>query len=260
MISQPKKIKEFERMKVIDFDCGDYFTVVIIETGEYEFDAQMYRDFKYSSNQKIIMKIIENKQKRETEHDDSDGGSSTSSTESIFKDKGLYTLDGEINTKYVRSYILRKDMVFNFNKAIKKKKWKKGEKITLENLEEKVRDFFGIIDFTQLPVHLLSLEEPVRRKNLKSEVKKTVEDLCDRSKDFKEFMKNFNRAVKLSNADAKINFDEIFYKEILKEKIIKRVMPKYKKREKKERKFYYRKGEKIPMDDELSENCKLFPY
>lgn len=247
-------------MKVIDFDCGDYFTVVIIETGEYEFDAQMYRDFKYSSNQKIIMKIIENKQKKENTRMDSIANSSSSSVESVFKNKGLYTLDGEINTKYVRSYILRKNMVFNFNKAVVRKKWKKGEKITLENLEEKVRDFFGVIDFTQLPVHLLSLEEPVRRRNLKSEIKKTVEDLCDRSKDFKEFMKNFNRALRLSNADPNINFDEMFYKEILKEKIIKRVMPKYKKRDKKERKFYYRKGEKVQIeqiDEELSDNSKF---
>lgn len=242
-------------MKVIDFDCGDYFTVVIMETGEYEFDAQMYRDFKYSANQKIILKISENKEKKLKNKIDEKKKleeESESSVDSIFQEKGLYTIEGEINTKYIQNYILRENTVFNFNKAILKKRPKKNEKITLENLEERVKEFFGIIDFTKLPVHLLSLEEPIRRKDLRNEVKKLIDELCYNSKDFKGFMKNFNKAIKISNANPNISFEDIFYKEILKENIVKKVLPKKKKRKKEERKFYYRKGEKILLNEEES--------
>lgn len=215
----------------------------------------MYRDFKYSSNQKIIMKIKENRQIKKTKSKRE--GSRDSSEDSVMKECGLRTLDGELNTRYIKSYMLRENSVFNFQKAVVPRSQHKG-KINLENLEERVKEFFGIIDFTKLPVHLLSLEEPIRRKNLKSEVKHLVGELCNYSEDFKKFMKNFNLVLKKSNADAKINFEEIFFREVLKENIIKKVLPKRRKVRKIEKKYYYRKGEKIVLTPAEDQEGKKF--
>lgn len=59
-LMNPKHVSELSvnGQKVVDFDCGDYFTTVIIEAHNVNFDAQIYRDFKYDSNQKIIRRIF----------------------------------------------------------------------------------------------------------------------------------------------------------------------------------------------------------
>jgi alpha-tubulin suppressor-like RCC1 family protein len=70
-LASPKVITELSinDQKVVDFDCGDFFTTVIVEAGNINFDAQIYRDFKYDSNQKIIRRIFYQGKKNNLEPD-----------------------------------------------------------------------------------------------------------------------------------------------------------------------------------------------
>ena len=44
--------------KVVDFDCGDQFCTLISTSEHVTLTAEMYREFKYASNKKIINKIF----------------------------------------------------------------------------------------------------------------------------------------------------------------------------------------------------------
>ena len=233
-------------MSVIDFDCGDNFTVAIVDAKEeFQFDSQMYRDFKYNSNHKIIRKIFHKKKLNQMKEKLQYGSDSEEfleeEEEESFGFSSQSNIEGTLDTRFVKSYVLKENTVFEFNKAIVLREHR-SHKIQLEGLVDRVKQFFGIIDFTKLPVHLLSMEEPERRMQLKLEIKQMVEDLCNNSKDFKQFMSKFNAVAKICNGKKNISFDHMFFKEILKNPQIKKIVPKVMKRDRKrDRKFWYRR-------------------
>lgn len=238
----PKVITELSinEQKVVDFDCGDYFTTVIIEAGNVNFDAQIYRDFKYDSNQKIIRRIFYEGKKNNLEPDQTVYLGDDEITKYPLPGQNLEENSqleyGTIPTSHIQSVVLRKQTAFQFHKAILPVN-RLSEKVTIETLVPTVKQFFGVINFTELPVQLLQTSESKRRKNLKQAIHETVNEMVAHSPDFKTFMNNFEKVVKLEGLEH--GFEEIFFKEILKDPVIKKVVGKNIKRQKEDKVFIY---------------------
>jgi len=210
----PKIIPTFEEVRVIDFDCGDYFSVVVTDNSMTELNPEKYREVKYARTQQMVRKIVINDDKRSRQNQ------LIRTPSELLVD---YNFDeGKVLTHQIKSYMLKENMRFDFKKAIIPKSDRAP--ITLQNMEEKVSEFFGIIDFTKLPLHLLSLEEKERRKNLKRDIRIMVDELCTHSSDFKDFLKRFDGIAKLIDFNADISFDRMFFSLIMKNPLIKKIV------------------------------------
>ena len=116
-LANPKHIPELNLndQKIVDFDCGDFFTVVITEAGNINFDAQIYRDFKYDSSQKIVRRIFYEGNKGNMQPDQTLLLSSDQLTKYPLPNQeiheGVEPEYGLIETKKIQSVLLRKDTV-----------------------------------------------------------------------------------------------------------------------------------------------------
>ena len=136
-------------------------------------------------------------------------------------------------TQSMKNFIVKQDTIFNFRSAIVKET---PQQVNFQNIEDKVKEFFGLIDFTKLPLHLLSLEEKERKPNLKREVKRLVSDLCIYSEDFKAFLGNFDKIARTIGERNDLDFDEIFFEQIMKDPLIRKIVPRV--QEKREKKYH----------------------
>ena len=207
--------------KVVDFACGDQFCTLISTSEHVTLTAEMYREFKYASNKKIINKIFPQEIKKPQLRRRMTRG------ESLILGPDH---QGKIMTQSMNNFIVKQDTIFNFRSAIVKET---PERVNFQNIEEKVKEFFGLIDFTKLPLHLLSLEEKDRNSNLKREVKRLVNDLCVYSTDFKSFLGNFDKIARTIGERNDVDFDEVFFKQIMKDPLIKKIVPQIQQKRKK---------------------------
>ena len=97
-----------------------------------------------------------------------------------------------------------------------------SRKVSLDTLTDTVKHFFGVIDFTELPLQLLQSPEEQRVKNLKQRVAEVVEQMVSYSDDFKTFMGNFEQIIKSEGLHE--TFENIFFEQILKNPMIKKVI------------------------------------
>lgn len=227
--ANPSKIPYLEHSRVIDFDCGDNFSVVILLRSEKDIDNNLYREFKYNSNQRIIRKILWKEKRSKSQAKLKKKKIKSHRIRTLEEDDDeFFELEGEkivkvkVDPVQIQNYILKNETIFNFKNAITKKN--EGA-ISYNNIEDKVKEFFGLIDFTKLPLHLLSLDDYERKTNLQIEVKRMVKDLCTYNNDFKNFLKQFDKIAKMVESQPNINFDSIFFNLIMNEPIIKKIIP-----------------------------------
>lgn len=101
-----------------------------------------------------------------------------------------------------------------------------------------VKHFFGVIDFTELPLALLEAPEQQRVKSLKQRVTEVVDQMLNQSEDFKTYIGNFEKILKQEGMQQ--SFENMFFEQILQDPMIKKVVGvKNLKRQKDEPQFMY---------------------
>lgn len=214
-LPNPTLVEELNHLFVKDVACADTFIVALMEIADGRETNQIFVDFKQNNLDKIRKNL--NFTKRIARR--------RPVLNMISKEIAESKIEHKVST-YGMDNILLKPETRNIAFKSIISPGKDTVTVDYEDLAKHVRSFFGIIDFESVPLMLLEIEKEQRKSKLKRAVQELVEDLIQRSDDFRNYTEKFREISKmLKRPEARsLSFDVFFYEQIMKDPSVKLVI------------------------------------
>jgi len=226
LLDKPMKVPGIdEDHKVVDFDCADYFSLVIIHDDLAEVNPVIYEEFKRGTNQKIVQKIFSKQQRYDQQH---------LPKESIpnLKDMHLKTQErrdslnkAKLSTHGIRSFILKPNFDLFYTRFAQANSPLLRIDFTSEEFQALTSDFHKIFDFLKLPLHIAKTKQELQIPMLQKEIKRVFMHFSETSEYFKNYLDEFHRIQ--SKLGIGQTFNEFIFEMIVNEPIVKKIMGPY---------------------------------